>query len=75
MNKHIFCKKFVQILETPQQIFDLKIVYSYVIEIAGFQISLGLYNWNLVAEILVFYHLQENALRQPACRGPCTPYT
>ena len=41
-------------------LFDVKIVYSYVIEVADSKSDLGLCNRGLVSEIFAFYHFQEN---------------
>ena len=53
------------LLETSKNLapplFDIKIVYSYVIEVADSESVLGLHGKALVSEILAFYHL-ENAL-------------
>ena len=44
-------------------LFDLKIVYSYVIDVADSESDLGLHGSALVSEIFAFYHL-ENARRR-----------
>ena len=54
----------------PPPHFDLKIVYSYVIEVADSESDLSLNNLSLVSKIFAFYHLPENARR-----GPCKPCT
>ena len=48
--------------------FDVKIVYSYVIEIANSE-SDGLHGKDLVSEILAIYLLLENARGRPGRRG------
>ena len=49
-------------------IFDLKIVYSYVVEVADSESDLGLHSKALVSEILAFYHLKY-ARGRPGRRG------
>ena len=49
-------------------LFDLKIVYSYVIEIPDSESEFGFYNKGLVSEIIAFYHFQNNALSRPGRR-------
>ena len=49
----------------PPPLFDLKIVYSYVIEVANSEYDFVLSDRGLNLEILVFYHLQENTLCRP----------
>ena len=56
----------------PPPLFDLKIVYSYVIEVADSESGLGLRGNALVSErswAFAFYHLLENALWRPGRRG------
>ena len=55
--------------ETPPTLFDLKIVYSYVIEVADSESDLGLHDRALVSEIFAFYHLLEYARGRPGRRG------
>ena len=56
-------------LEHPPLLFDLKILYSYVIEVADSESDLGLHSKALVSEIFAFYHLLEYARGRPARRG------
>ena len=53
----------------PPPLFDLKIVYSYVIRRADSESDFGLFSTTLVSEISAFYHLLGIALRRPRCRG------
>ena len=53
----------------PTHAFRLKIVYSYVIEVADSKSVLGLFSTALVSEIFAFYHLQKNAQGRPGRRG------
>ena len=46
----------------PPPLFDLKIVYSYVIEVADSESEVGLFSTALVSKIYAFYHLLDNAL-------------
>ena len=55
--------------ETPPPLVDLKIVYSYVIEVADSESDLGLHGRGLVSEIFAFYHLLEYARGRPGRRG------
>ena len=55
-------------------LFDLKLVYSYVIEVADSESDLGLHGKSLVSEIFAFYHL-EYARGRPARRGHVQLYT
>ena len=55
-------------LQNPP-LFDLKVVYSYVIEVAYFESELGLFCTALVSEIFTFYHLLECARGRPRRRG------
>ena len=41
----------------PPPLFDLKIVYSYVIEVADSESDLGLHGRSLISKIFAFYHL------------------
>ena len=45
-------------------LFEIKIVYSYVIKVADSESDLGLHNKALVSKIFAIYHL-ENALGRP----------
>ena len=55
--------------ETPlPPLFDLKIVYSYVIEVADSESDLDLHGRALVSEIFAFYHLLEYARGRPGRR-------
>ena len=56
-------------LQNLPPLFDLKIAYSYVIRRADSEYNLGLHGTTLVSEIFAFYHLLENALGRPGCRG------
>ena len=49
--------------------FDLKIVYSYVIEVADSESDLGLLLKALISEIFVFYHFMEYVRDRPGRRG------
>ena len=42
----------------PPPLFDLKIVYSYVIEVADSESDLGLHDKPLVSEILIFLRIR-----------------
>ena len=53
----------------PSSLFDLKIGYSYVIEIADSESELDLHGRALVSEIFAFYHLLEYARGRPGRRG------
>ena len=55
--------------ENLPPLFDLKIVYSYVIEVADSESNLGLHGRALVSEIFAFYHLLEYARGPPGRRG------
>ena len=56
------------VLSQNPPLFQLKLVYSYVIEVADSESDLGLYRTALVSEIFAFYHL-ENARGRPGRRG------
>ena len=56
-------------LQPPPPLFDLKIVYSYVIEVADSESDLGLHGRALVSEIFAFYHLLKYARDRPGRRG------
>ena len=53
----------------PPPLFQLKLVYSYVIEVAYFESDLGLQGKALVSEILLFYHLLKCARGRSGHRG------
>ena len=53
----------------PPPLFGLKIVYSYVIDVADSESVLGLHGRALVSEIFAFYHLLEYARNRPGRRG------
>ena len=53
----------------PPPLFDLKLVYSYVVEVADSESDLGLHGNPLVFEIFAFYHLLEYARGRPGRRG------
>ena len=50
--------------ETPPPLFDLKIVYSYVIEVADSESDLGLHGRALVSEIMVFFRIRVTCIFQ-----------
>ena len=54
---------------TPPPLFDLKLLYSYVIEVADSESDLGLHGKALVSEIFTFYHLLKYARGRPGRRG------
>ena len=54
---------------TTPPLFDLKLVYSYLIEVADSESDLGLHGKPLVSEIFTFYHLLEYARSRPGRRG------
>ena len=56
-------------LENPLPLFDLKLVYSYVFEVADSESDLVLHGKALVSEIFAFYHLVEYARGRPGRRG------
>ena len=49
--------KFLELVYNPPPLFDLKIVYSYVIDIADFESDLGLDGKALVSEKMVFLRM------------------
>ena len=57
------------LLKKKTPLFDMKILDSYVIEVADSESDFGFYNKDLVSEIFALYRLQKNALRRPGCRG------
>ena len=55
----IFCSRiFGAGRENRPPLFDLKIVYSYVIEVADSESDLGLHGRALVSEIMVFLRIR-----------------
>ena len=50
-------------------LFDLKIVYSYVVEVSDSEYDLGLHGRALVSEIFAFYHLLKYVRGRPGRRG------
>ena len=50
-------------------LFDIKIVYFYVIEVSHFESNLGLHDKALISKIFAFYDLIENALGPPGRRA------
>ena len=50
-------------------LFDLKIIYSYKIDVADSKSDFGFYNKGLVSNTFASYYLPENALRRPKRRG------
>ena len=59
--------------KTP--LFDIKIVYSYVIEVADSESDLGLFSTTLVSEIFAFYDILEYARGPTGRRGHVQLYT
>ena len=57
-------------LQPPPPLFDLKIVYSYVIEVADSESDLGLHGKALVSEIFALYHFLEYARGRPGRPRP-----
>ena len=55
--------------KSPPPLFDLKLVYSYVVEVADSESDLGFHGKPLVSEIFAFYHLLEYARGRPGRRG------
>ena len=55
--------------KTTPALLDLKIVYSYVIEVADSESDLGLHGRALVYKIFAFYYLLEYARGRPGRRG------
>ena len=51
--------KLVALLYKIPSLFDLKIVLSYVIEVADSESDVGLHDKSLVSKIFAFYHLLE----------------
>ena len=47
-------------IQTPSPAFDLKIVYSHVIEVADCEFQLCFHCTAMVSEIFAFYHLKKN---------------
>ena len=56
-------------LQPPPPLFDLKIGYSYVIEVADSEYQLIFHRRPLVSEIFAFYHLLKYARGRPGRRG------
>ena len=50
-------------------LFDLKLVYFFVIEVADSETDLGLFSTALVPNILLFYHLLDYARGRSVPRG------
>ena len=65
----IIYNDFSALVYNPPPLCDLKIVYSYVIEVADSESVLGLHGRALVSEIFAFYHLLEYARGRPGRRG------
>ena len=57
------------LLYNPPPLFDLKIGYSYVIEVADSEYQLLFCRRPLVSEIFAFYHLLKYARGRPGRRG------
>ena len=57
------------LLNPPPPLFDLKLLYSYVIEVADSEYDLGWHGKALVSEIFASYHLLEYARGRPGRRG------
>ena len=62
-------KKFKHCFTKDPQIFQPKLVNSYVIEVADCKYKIRFHSSALISEILAFNHLQKIALRRPGCRG------
>ena len=60
---------FPALLYTPPPLFDLKIGYSYVIEVADSEYQLLFRRRPLVSEIFAFYHLLKYTRGGPGRRG------
>ena len=56
--------KFGTGLQPPPPLVDIKIVYSYVIEVADSESDLGLHGKALVSEILVFLRIRVTCIFQ-----------
>ena len=56
----MYTLKFIRVLdlETPPPLFDVKLVYSYVIEFADSESDFGLHGKALVSEILLFIRIR-----------------
>ena len=60
------CIGIAVLLENPPPLLELKLMYSYVIELADSESDLGFFfSTALVSEILAFYHLLEYARGRP----------
>ena len=53
-----YCTNIGTPRETPLPLFDQKLVYSYVIELADSESDLGLFSTALVSEIMVFFRIR-----------------
>ena len=56
-------------LQKAPPLFQLKLVYSDVINVADYESAFGLHGRTLVSEIFAFYHLLENAHGRQGRRG------
>ena len=63
------CSNWHWFTKSPPPLFDLKLGYSYVIEVADSESDLGLHDKALVSEIFAFYHLLKYARGRPRRRG------
>ena len=61
--------------ETPPPLFDLKIVYSYVVEVADSESDLGLHGRALVSEIICILPPSEICKRSTRTSWSCTPWS
>ena len=59
------------LVNTPPPLFDLKVVYSYVIQVADSESDLGLHGKALVSEILIFLQLRVTyfSIKRQSIRG------
>ena len=70
MHKNVsFVQYAIRALFTNPPLFELKLIYSNVIEVANSESDLGFFSTALVSEILAFYHLLEYARGRPGRRG------
>ena len=57
------------LLYKPPSLFELKLIYSYVIEVADSESDLGFFQYCSSSEIFEFYHLLEYSRGRPGRRG------
>ena len=62
-------KKKSTTLQKNPPLFKLKLMYSYVIEVADSESDLVLYGTNLISEIFALLPPSKNALGRPGRRG------